>query len=242
MVTVSEIFGGVMQGEGLFIGQPAIFLRLAGCNLRCPNFGPNGCDSYHSVDASRYRKHWQSMEAAEVIAKLKKLMPSYEESRAAPILVVTGGEPTLQYQQMEDVVTYFITRGYIVQFETNATIKIDFEKYTIYKKVSFSMSVKLNNSGEPAHKRFNPEAINAILTYTDSSFFKFVVADHEDVKEANTLLKEIPYYAVVYLMPKGETRDELAITAKFAYEQAVYWGFRYSPRIHIDLYNDERKR
>lgn len=241
MIPVSEIFGNVLQGEGLYVGMPAVFIRTGGCNLKCPGFGPNGCDSYHSVNTI-YRKQWKQYTCSELIAKVNKLMPSYEESQAKPIIVITGGEPTLYYQQLNDLVTYYITRGYIVQFETNATKIIDFDKYPIYKQVSFSMSVKLECSGEPEHKRLNFEAINSILTFTDNSFFKFVVASEDNVVEASSILKEIPHYATVYLMPMGETREELAKTELLTYEAAVKYGFRYSPRLHISMYNDERMK
>lgn len=235
------MFSNCLQGEGYYAGHPAVFIRLGGCNLRCPGFGPNGCDSSFSVDV-RLRKTWKQYELNELKLAINKLIPSYAESKAKPIIVFTGGEPTLYYEQLADLVTYYVTRDYVVQFETNATKLIDFNLHPIYKRVGFSMSVKLSNSGEPEHRRINLLAINAILQNTSNSFFKFVIAKDEDVVEATELLKEIPYYASVYLMPMGETKLELDMRSKLVYEAAVKYGFVYSPRLHIEMYNDEKGR
>lgn len=241
MIPVSEMFSDCLQGEGLYVGHPAVFIRLGGCNLRCPGFGPNGCDSAFSVDV-RLRKTWKQYSLDELKTAINKLIPSYAESKAKPIIIFTGGEPTLYYEQLTDIVTYYITRDYVVQFETNASKPIDFNTHPIYRRVGFSMSVKLENSGEPSHRRINLDAINGILQNTTNSFFKFVIAKEEDVLEAADLLKEVPYYATVYLMPMGETREQLAKTEKLTYEAAVKYGFRYSPRLHISMYDDEKGR
>lgn len=239
MIPVSEIFYTI-QGEGRFAGHPAVFVRVGGCNLTCPGFGPNGCDSYFSVDAASFKHEWDTLPAEAIISAINFRIPSYPESRNKPIIVLTGGEPTLYIEQLSGVVTYFATRGYIVQIETNATRMIDFDKFPIYKRVSFAMSVKMACSGEPEHKRINIAAISNILTYSSDSFFKFVCATLDDVQEAEDILKEIPYYADVYLMPMGENKMELYTTAVVVFEQAMKKGFKYSDRLHIRVYNDER--
>lgn len=239
MIPVSEIFYTI-QGEGAFTGYPAIFVRVGGCNLKCPGFGPDGCDSNFSVDATKYRKKWRSYSTQELISAVVGLIPSYPESKNKPIIVITGGEPTLYIDQLKDLVVYFTSRNYQVQFETNATQMIAFDKYPVLKDISFAMSVKLSVSGEPEHKRLNVEAINNILANTELSFFKFVCSGKEDVNEAVSILKEIPQYATVYIMPLGATKSELEANSQVIFEEAMKLGFCYSDRLHVRIYNDER--
>lgn len=239
MIPVSEVFYSI-QGEGKYAGHPAIFVRVGGCNLTCPNFGPHGCDSYHSVNAKEYRHEWSTLETKELVQLIEQTLPVYAASKDKPVIIFTGGEPTLYQAHLDPVVTYFITRNYKVQFETNASITIDFEKYPIYKQVSFAMSVKLANSGEPEHKRLNVPNIENILKYTELSFFKFVVKSEKDIEEVNSLLSEIYYYSEVFLMPMGETKKQLNQTAKLVFEACMQYGFKYSDRLHIRIYDDQR--
>ena len=178
----------------------------------------------------------------ELIEAVKKKIPVYPESKTKPIIVVTGGEPTLYISQLIDFVTYFSSRDYIVQFETNATQMITFDKYPTLKNISFAMSVKLSMSGEPEHRRFNLEAINNILANTKNSFFKFVCGGEADVEEAAELLKEVAQYSTVYIMPLGATNFELELNSRAIFEAAMKYGFCFSDRLHIRIYNDEKGR
>lgn len=241
MIPISELFYSI-QGEGAYVGYPAIFVRVGGCNLRCAGFGPNGCDSNFSVDAAKFRKKWKTHTTQELIEAVKAKIPTYPESKTKPIIVLTGGEPTLYMNQLSDFITYFSSRDYVVQFETNATQMISFDKYPNFKKISFAMSVKLAVSDEPEHRRFNLEAINNILANTENSFFKFVCGSVKDVEEASSLLKEVAQYATVYIMPLGANKVELKANSKDIFEAAMKYGFCFSDRLHIRIYDDERER
>ena len=76
---VNDIFYS-LQGEGHNTGRAAIFVRFSGCNLRCPF-----CDTDFS--------HYETMTAQEIIQRMLSLVPNSEDK---PIVVLTGGEPTLQ--------------------------------------------------------------------------------------------------------------------------------------------------
>lgn len=76
---VNDIFYS-LQGEGHNTGRAAIFVRFSGCNLRCPF-----CDTDFS--------HYETMTAQEIIRRMLSLVPNSEDK---PIVVLTGGEPTLQ--------------------------------------------------------------------------------------------------------------------------------------------------
>lgn len=99
---VHSIFHSI-QGEGPFSGQPAIFIRLAGCNLQCP-----GCDTEYSAGAEK-------MSVTEIVSAVR----AYPRTE---LIVLTGGEPMLQ--PIEDLVRTLCSVR-VVQIETNGTRFVD---------------------------------------------------------------------------------------------------------------------
>lgn len=100
-VEVHSIFETI-QGEGLYAGQPSIFVRLAGCNLDCP-----WCDTIYTGDEVRL------MAPATVIGAIQKLSNH-------KLVVITGGEPFRQ--DFSDLAYDLVLKGYTVQVETNGTL------------------------------------------------------------------------------------------------------------------------
>ncbi|MBV8757477.1 MAG: radical SAM protein [Deltaproteobacteria bacterium] len=100
---VKEMFGPTLQGEGAHAGRPCVFLRFAACNLECP-----GCDTDFSPEgAVRYT-------APEIVARLVEL-----DAHRARMVVVTGGEPTLQYDA--PLADALHAAGFRVHMESNGT-------------------------------------------------------------------------------------------------------------------------
>ncbi len=100
MILVNEIFYS-LQGEGHNSGTAAVFLRLAGCNLRCPF-----CDTDHSHGTAMSEE-----EAAEATARW-----------VTPLVVVTGGEPALQLNSK--LVAALHRHGKRIAVETNGTVPL----------------------------------------------------------------------------------------------------------------------
>lgn len=98
-VIVHSIFPTI-QGEGPFVGMPATFVRLAGCNLQCPL-----CDT----DYTSTRIH---MTPPEILAQLHK--------HPAKLVVITGGEPFRQ--ELGILIRTLLNSDYKVQIETNGTL------------------------------------------------------------------------------------------------------------------------
>lgn len=106
-----------IQGEGPFCGTPAVFIRLAGCNLQCPM-----CDTEYTKDR-RIASIW------DMINEVQDLMPK-------GLVVITGGEPFRQ--PIGDLLHGLTNAGYYVQVETNGTLPppdfIAYEKNTGRRK------------------------------------------------------------------------------------------------------------
>ncbi len=100
---VNNIFYS-LQGEGRNTGRAAVFIRFAGCNLRCPF-----CDT----EFESYRE----MSNEEIMAEVEAFSP--QPSAIKPLIVLTGGEPTLQVD--EAFVDFLHQHGYEVAMESNGT-------------------------------------------------------------------------------------------------------------------------
>lgn len=101
-IEVHSIFYTI-QGEGPFTGRPAVFVRLAGCNLQCP-----GCDTDYTS-----QRHYMS--AQEIVAKILEL------ANKETLVVITGGEPFRQYN-IRYLLELLVKMAMNVQIETNGTL------------------------------------------------------------------------------------------------------------------------
>lgn len=100
---VKEMFGPTLQGEGAHAGRAVVFLRFAACNLAC-----TGCDTdFHPDGATR-------MTREEIVARLHAL-----DTGQTRRVVVTGGEPTLQWDEAISVAIR--GAGFRVHMESNGT-------------------------------------------------------------------------------------------------------------------------
>lgn len=97
---VSEIFYSI-QGEGITIGYPAVFIRFCGCNLRCPF-----CDTKYALNCENY------IEYKEIMSQIRRF--------SVRRIIFTGGEPALQ----DDFIAFFIGKNpdFFYQMETNGTV------------------------------------------------------------------------------------------------------------------------
>jgi 7-carboxy-7-deazaguanine synthase len=137
-------------------------------------------------------------------------------------------------------------RGLHVTVETAATV---------FRPVECdlaSLSPKLSNStpaGSRAGRfalrherlRLRPEVIRAFMERSDYQL-KFVIDQPADLEEVESLLAELPGVEreKVLLMPQGVTRDELAARGPFVAVACQEHGFRYCPRLHVELYGNRR--
>ena len=252
MLEINEIFGPTIQGEGKFAGNISMFIRFGKCNFKCPGFGveyitPSGtkkcsCDSFHAVD-TEFRESWMRFDNASEIIKIVANLISVANLTNKPDIVITGGEPLLQWNEPEfqKLLRFFVESDFRVTIETNASLDIELlEPYQ--KKLIFSASVKLSNSGESARKRINQKSLQNIANANRESYLKFVVDQNSlDVSESeiDEICKIVPNMDI-YLMPKGDNATELDKNAIATVELALKKGYKYTDRLHIRIWGNKR--
>lgn len=120
-----------IQGEGPNCGQPAIFVRLAGCNLQCP-----GCDTDYTTNRKR-------MSVAVLRAQVDSLKEDEFPDAPKPLVVITGGEPFRQ--NITHICLSLIRAGYRVQIETNGTLAPSVDLHQAVEIVCSPKTGKIND-------------------------------------------------------------------------------------------------
>ena len=223
-----EIFRSI-QGEGVTAGTPSLFLRLATCNLAC-----SWCDTAYTWDWRRYDY------AREVVALSQEAVRERLLELGCRHLVVTGGEPLLQQKALAPLLSDLRGLGFYCEVETNGTLAPDREMAEAVSQ--WNVSPKLANSGNGRARREVPEALHAFRALPNA-YFKFVVVDRADVDEVSELAARhgIPAERVL-LMPEGTDAETLRRRGAWLAEACAERGIRFSTRLHILLWGDERGR
>lgn len=232
MLPVSEVFGPTLQGEGPSAGRLAAFLRLGGCNLTCRD-----CDTPYTWDGRRFdlRAELNPLTAQQILGRLPP----------APLVVVTGGEPTLYRDRPALHAVLDRLTGRRVEVETNGTINP--APLDRWPHVRFNVSPKLAGpmSDDPADRRLVPAALAryADLARAGRAVWKLVVDGPAAVDQAVTLADD---YGVprrrLWLMPAGTTPDGILDTARAVAAPAIAAGANLTLRQHILLWSDARGR
>ncbi len=240
-----------IQGEGRYTGTPSVFFRFGGCNMKCEGFGckekaPNGtevvgCDTVYAVNKEHFSHSWIPIKN---VHELLNLLDIYDLPEAVDI-VLTGGEPLIYAS--DPIFVSFLENlhknGHAITFETNGSIGIDFEKFPIYKKCIFALSVKLSNSNEPFNKRVRGDVIYSIASESKEAFFKFSI----DTESINLGLEEeilnITNHASktkVYCMPLGGNRAQIEANTEPLIEFCKSKGYNFSDRLHIRIWDQNK--
>ena len=152
-----------LQGESSFAGLPCVFVRLAGCNLRCA-----WCDSEYTFSGGH------KMSEHEILAEVQRLSPT------GGLIEITGGEPMLQADELIPFMRQLLALNYQLLLETSGERPLELVPREVHKIVD----VKCPGSGE--HLRFRPENL-ATLTPRDE--LKFVLASREDYEYARDFIR-----------------------------------------------------
>lgn len=236
---ISEVFFSI-QGEGPAIGQPAVFVRLANCNLKCV-----WCDTRYSWDWKEYDRSKESIERtpAEVAAWVRSLLPKrdLEAPQPRPLVIFTGGEPLLQPGGIELVMADLsATLGfYDADIETSGSLPLPGALALRLRNVV--VSPKLKNSKNLATARLRPEILRDLVSLP-KAVFKFVIDTPGDVFEVEDYEEALGIRdpGRIWLMPQGMNPAEVAEKARWVAEEAKKRGWRYTPRLHLDLWGVAR--
>ena len=222
---VNEIFKSI-QGEGPNFGKPAIFLRTAQCNLKC-----TWCDTKYTWDWKNYdfSKEVKEMTIDEVKDTITELEIKH--------LVITGGEPLLQQDDLADLLS-FLKPDFYVEVETNCTILPN--KMLTDLIDQWNVSPKTKNSGNPLELCENNECYY-FFANQENAFFKYVVEDETDIPE---IKKFVTKYKIpekrVQLMTQASTKEEINIREKSISKLAKSNNFAFSPRLHVAMWGSQR--
>lgn len=211
---INEIFFSI-QGEGPNMGKPAIFVRLGGCNLAC-----SWCDSKYT---------WDPKQADNKVSDLMTLVKQIKKYPCKH-LVITGGEPMLQQDKIKALLEKL--PGYTAEIETNGSIE---SKITDLVE-QINCSPKLKNSGNPSYPLSLKPTNKKVL-------YKFVVQKRADVAEIKAYVKKykLPKERI-WLMPEGTTKSAIEKRSKWLIEVCKKEGYNFTPRLHIMLYGNQRKK
>jgi len=200
---VQDIFPTI-QGEGPNTGQPAIFIRLGGCNLAC-----RFCDTEFET--------FRPQDIADMVSKVKALALSATAKKIRHLVVITGGEPFRQ--NIEPLCRVLLAEGFRIQIETNGTLY-----RPLPKQVEIICSPKNTGNG---YSMIRDDLLSHV------SAFKFIVSAHDTKYDHIAEIGQGKLGIPVYIQPMDEysedkNRENLELVKKLALEN----GYNISLQTH----------
>lgn len=169
---VVEIFDS-FQGEGIYTGEPATFLRLGGCNLNC-DFCDTEFDDYKEID----------------VELVKECLLNHIKNHKNKLLVITGGEPLLHYDEIKELVDLLhyqiFNEGLKIQIETNGFIR----------------RIPIRNTTYVISPKRDIDNVFKFYKDYDEAYFKFVIEDFWDLQLVKSLQEKYNYEKTVWLQPE----------------------------------------
>jgi 7-carboxy-7-deazaguanine synthase len=185
-VFVNEVFSAI-QGEGALVGARQVFVRLAGCNIRCTYCDqpealerhPGPCRVEHTAGRRDWRTVTSPLPVEEIVESADALCRQIPHHSVS----LTGGEPLFQSRRAAELVAALCARGWPVMLETNGTLPAALERMAGHLAY-VSMDLKLPSvDGEQVdperQRRFLEVALSAGLT----TWVKIVVGAGTDINE-----------------------------------------------------------
>ena len=220
---IAELFYSI-QGEGALLGMPSVFIRTSGCNLRC-----SWCDTPYTS--------WQP-EGTDLT--LDQIL---DEVAAHPArhVVVTGGEPMIA----PDIIALtqrLRARNLHITIETAGTVfePVACDLMSISPKLANSTPDDTRFSRQHERLRIQPPILAELMARYPYQL-KFVIAQPGDLDEVRALVETLQADRErVILMPEGVDPARLRERGLWLADICKEEGFRFSPRLHVDLWGDRR--
>ena len=223
---IAEVFYSV-QGEGTLVGVPSVFIRTSGCNLRC-----TWCDTPYTS--------WQP----EGVDRSVEDLLAQARAFGAKYVVVTGGEPMIA-PEVVALTRSLRDAGLHITIETAGTVatEVACDLMSISPKLANSTPVERDSgrwAAQHERLRYQPEVLRGLMR--DYSYqLKFVVAqpgDASEIREMVLALAADPQRVV--LMPEGTDSETLRERSCWIVELCKQEGWRFSPRLHVDIWGNRR--
>jgi 7-carboxy-7-deazaguanine synthase len=224
---INEIFYS-LQGEGFLAGAPSVFIRLAGCPLRC-----RWCDTKYAWD--------QTAGAHYSIEKIVQTIQQWPSK----FVVITGGEPMIN-SELPQLVKELKASGKHITIETAGIAfisDIPCDLMSISPKLSNSTPTDPELAAIHEDSRLDIAVLRELIDNYEYQL-KFVVDSEADMSEIQQTLKEIGNVnlAKVMLMPMAGTRDELLAKSPMVAQMCEQTCFAFSQRLQILLYDGQRAK
>lgn len=234
-IYVSETFYSI-QGEGRYIGTPAVFLRTQGCLLNCV-----WCDTYNVWKSGKEYLFQELLDLWKTNGYISALDNDAH-------IILTGGEPLARHKEIAGFLNYIIeeeTNNIFIEIETAGTVMPD-EQLNDFFPPYYNVSPKLANSGMDMKRRNRPDVMKYLADLSwendenkSGSSFKFVVSNREDIDEAIDTYME-PYSinpSSIYIMAQSQTKKELEEKEPIIIDLAKEYGLKYSTRLHLHVWD-----
>ena len=222
---IIEIFYS-LQGEGFLAGVPSVFVRLAGCPLRC-----RWCDTKYAWSKEAGRQY----STDEIIHTVKKWPCNF--------VVITGGEPMVD-SDLPQLVRELKTAGKHITIETAGITYIpnmSCDLMSISPKLSNSVPDEVKLAAIHKDSKLDLAVLKELIDNYNYQL-KFVVDSVNDLTEIQEVLDKIGNVdtSKVMLMPQAATRDELLAKSPVIGDMCKLVGFAFSQRLQVLLWNNER--
>ena len=220
---IAEIFYSI-QGEGMLAGVPSVFVRTSGCNLRC-----TWCDTPYTS--------WQPEGEEQSVESIAERVAGYGAGHA----VITGGEPMIA-PGIADLTRRL--RQHIT-IETAGTVDLDVRCDLMSISPKLANSIPHDRDGgrwaaQHERLRYQPEVLKRLIGRYPYQL-KFVISEPGDLAEVHALVDEIEASKDrVLLMPEGIDPATLRERSSWLIDICKQEGFRFSPRLHIELWGNRR--
>lgn len=198
-MNICEIFHSI-QGESTYSGLPCVFVRTSGCNLRC-----SYCDTKYAYENGRDLS----------VGEVKEIVDSYD----CRLVEITGGEPLLQYEEVNELSSLLLDEGYDVLLETNGSVSIK----GIDSRVVRIVDLKCPDSGMSDH-----------ICWDNLNY----LSDHDQAKFVLSSRKDYDWAKEIIINQLSQKRMEILISTAFDSlepSEAVTWILEDGLKVRFQL-------